>query len=721
MEFTFNGWVADARADIPDREDLIYQPSLGSARAFIDPRQGENSWWLPGRVRDQGDHPSCTGHAVAAAVDNLLALEARQPEGYGRATPRPDRLDRPYASAFMLYGNAQLHDEWDGEGYSGSSLRGALKGFRNNGLCSIKTASDAIEETKSDPKDKDWRWFTNRSVYKEARQLTLGAYYRVPLMLTAMHSALEESGVLLATSAIHSGWVSPGYDGKIAFNSDADTKISGYHAFVIIGYNREGWLIQNSWGTDWGQEGTALWTYEDWADNVSDVWAIRLSAQVIDGIQHSVGNRSDALILPGHRIANSRQPTRLEVLGHLLPIEDGRLVRYGRYHHDVQTLMETTAIIKRKNSETDPDDRKADKDPSTFRYQHLLIHSLGGGRNEIENARMVRILAPIYRANGIYPVFLQWEEPVWQDLGQQMTSRIEDIQNRYDGDYDVFDKRIMRLIDIEAAGVPARHWENLEESMKRVFFKIKYENGSADQIIKVPQEGAAFLSYLFQNLDNRNRNGTMSYHLAGHDLGAIFSAELLANTDLINGDQPPLFSTLHLIGPLIDDVRFEEKIRTFVSLRTEGPVRRRARRDTSVIEQVHLWTLSQEFLQADRFHVGYDKSWPEFWARVQGIAAANDGVDKSDLELDKVEESGAEFYLRRMLALPRFAEPFVDKLKDDAVMIDHHVVSKMIGELRPQHARLDGVPEVVNGVIQSILGDQAPQRLMSPRDWKLSL
>lgn len=36
---------------------------------------------------------------------------------------------------------------------------------------------------------------------------------------------------------------------------------SGGHAMVIYGWNERGWKVQNSWGVEWGNKGTAVWPY----------------------------------------------------------------------------------------------------------------------------------------------------------------------------------------------------------------------------------------------------------------------------------------------------------------------------------------------------------------------------------------------------------------------------------------------------------------------------
>lgn len=43
----------------------------------------------------------------------------------------------------------------------------------------------------------------------------------------------------------------------------SDQALLGGHAVCMVGYIKEGFLIRNSWGTDWGQNGYAIMPYED--------------------------------------------------------------------------------------------------------------------------------------------------------------------------------------------------------------------------------------------------------------------------------------------------------------------------------------------------------------------------------------------------------------------------------------------------------------------------
>ena len=99
--------VLNAAADTPDIRDRMYEPALLQLRGSIEPDRGHI------HVRNQLSEGACTGFALAAAIDMLNG-------GRGRSDVK--------VSARMLYEMARRFDEWTGEDYDGSSLRGAIRG-----------------------------------------------------------------------------------------------------------------------------------------------------------------------------------------------------------------------------------------------------------------------------------------------------------------------------------------------------------------------------------------------------------------------------------------------------------------------------------------------------------------------------------------------------------------------------------------------------------------
>ena len=119
--------VLNVRGDPPDIRDRIYEPALVRLEPKIDNRETK-------LVLDQGQEGACTGFGLAAVI-NLLNLRR------GTAKFR--------ASARMLYEMGKKHDEWPGEDYSGSSCRGAIRGWNNMGVCSDQRwpyVSDTADE-----------------------------------------------------------------------------------------------------------------------------------------------------------------------------------------------------------------------------------------------------------------------------------------------------------------------------------------------------------------------------------------------------------------------------------------------------------------------------------------------------------------------------------------------------------------------------------------------
>jgi len=103
----------DVRPDDGDGRDYVFRPSLG-----LLPRECSRAGRAP--VRDQGTEGACVGFALAAVIDTSV---------------KPRSL-RSAVSPRMLYEMARRHDEWMGEHYDGTSLRGGMKGWHKHGVTS---------------------------------------------------------------------------------------------------------------------------------------------------------------------------------------------------------------------------------------------------------------------------------------------------------------------------------------------------------------------------------------------------------------------------------------------------------------------------------------------------------------------------------------------------------------------------------------------------------
>ena len=54
----------------------------------------------------------------------------------------------------------------------------------------------------------------------------------------------------------------------------------GGHAFALVGFNRIGFVVQNSWGLPWGNCGFGVLPYEEWVKYGTDSWIAALGVPV---------------------------------------------------------------------------------------------------------------------------------------------------------------------------------------------------------------------------------------------------------------------------------------------------------------------------------------------------------------------------------------------------------------------------------------------------------
>ncbi|NIO29512.1 MAG: peptidase C1, partial [Candidatus Latescibacteria bacterium] len=294
------------RRDSLDFRDRIYQPALVPLKEQLLPQKSFMN------VRDQGYEGACSGFGLAAVIDYLN---------------RSKGIKEP-VSTRMLYEMAKRHDRWPGEDYEGSSARGAMKGWHKNGVC-------PEEDWPYDPDDPG---FLTRQRQVAALEYPLGAYYRILPKRSDAHAALNEVEAIFATADTHRGWDNVD-NGLIPYKPAYGSQ--GGHAFAILGYTEEGFIVQNSWGDDWGglqmngafYPGCAIWRYDDFEDNVWDLWVARLALPVTEaktlrvGAYIDVGGRSEAKVIA---------PPQHEIRDHYVHIDDGEFDRFGDYpsHED---------------------------------------------------------------------------------------------------------------------------------------------------------------------------------------------------------------------------------------------------------------------------------------------------------------------------------------------------------------------------------------------------
>jgi pimeloyl-ACP methyl ester carboxylesterase len=456
----------DALPDTVDFRDAMYVPTLVPVPrvSSIDTYRKSG---VP--VLDQARDGACTGFALATVANYLLRVRGKQP-------------DADEVSAWMLYAMAKRYDEWPGEKYDGSSARGAMKGWYKHGLCAQRFWSAVV----GDPKLEEQR-------SADAIERPLGAYFRVNHRdLVAMHAALAEVGILFATGVVHQGWqdLAAG-ESDIPFSN----AVLGGHAFAIVGYDRQGFWVQNSWGTAWGQDGLARLSYDDWLSNGSDAWVAALGAPVLI----SRGEAGAAM--------RAGAPTRYQshVLADLKPHiitsrNDGVLDDKGDFGltpKGLETLITTQMPAK----------MHAWSRKRVLLYAHGGLVAQDSAVQTVANNRQ-----PLLDAE-VYPLSFIWRSDVWSTIGDILQDALRGRRNEgaLDRAKDFLLDRIDDTLEPVARLLGGKAlWDEMKENAARA---TKTASGAA----------ALTANHLKQLLAS---GGLHELHLVGHSAGAVFHAHL---------------------------------------------------------------------------------------------------------------------------------------------------------------------------------------------------
>jgi hypothetical protein len=474
--------VLDILPDMPDIRDRIYNPTLRPLVPGISTKIS-----IP--VLDQGNDQSCTGFSLAHVID-VLRSQVTAAKSKGGVSPR------------MLYEMAKRNDEWTGTAYDGSSLRGAIKGFYSNGVCSAATAPDT-------PGIKDWA--LTYEMAKEAREIRLGAYFRLQPDISDYHAALNEIGVIYTSAQVHANWIKP-KKGRI----EPGGKSIGGHAFAIVGYDDKGFLVLNSWGPKWGNRGIAHWTYGDWAATVMDAWVLQLGVRAPDAF----GAVPRAAPSTATGLFGTDDPNRNDILGHFINMDDGRYVTDGKYGSPTQTEMKETV------------DRLTRADANSGKgYDHLVIYAHGGLNTLGNEARRIATWkrTEIFGRNNIYNFHLMWGSGFLDEVFGEVSK--SSAVGRAGGLFDP----LFEAGPGKAAGAYA--WRNMKQDARVAF------DGSTEY-----DGGFKGLLPLLKGIDGAQAAMRPKVHLVGHSAGSIVLGYLLtalsrfqlANLDLCG---------IHLMAP----------------------------------------------------------------------------------------------------------------------------------------------------------------------------
>ena len=503
----------DARPDRPDLRDRIYQPPLVSLPHQYPPPEWIKTY-LPryskaGLILDQGEEGACTGFGLAAVINYLLFRQ------FVHAKVPPS----PTVSTRMIYHLARKYDEWPGEDYEGSSCRGAMKGWFHHGVCSDKLwpYRDRNGAAKFVPPDPRWT--------ADAAQRPLGAYYRImKASITDLQAAINEVGAVYVSSDVHRGWDS------IASTKSAIPTIpwktgaapAGGHAFALVGYDASGFVVQNSWGEDWGFHGFARVTYDDWLTNADDAWvavmgapiAARAPAIMLASLRtvSPTDAHLSAGLANGATAATVAEPPRPNAWNTETAVNHTVILgNDGLPDHVTLEDADAAAAVERVCYELPKAWLKSPKHGG----RRIAVYAHGGLNDLTASLDRAKVMGPWFEQNGVYPVFIAWQSGVADTIENIIGDFIDTLVT------EAQDRKTRSLVDtvseardylIEAAAiVPARPiWSQMKQNA------VAASSGDGGMVTL-----ARCLARLGEDFSN------LEVHLVGHSAGAILLGAFL--------------------------------------------------------------------------------------------------------------------------------------------------------------------------------------------------
>ena len=461
--------VLDARPDTLDFRDLMYTPTLVEVPTHV-PLGDYMEHGVP--ILDQGSEGACTGFGLATVANYLLL----------RRRVVPDKVP---VSPRMFYTLARRYDEWPGENYSGSSARGAMKGWHKHGVC-----SEAVFPYKPSKKTDPLGLTDART--SDALGRPLGAYFRVNHKdIVAMHSALAEVGVLYVTCTVHAGWNDVGANGAITQSST----ITGGHAFAVVAFDDQGFWLQNSWGRSWGRHGFARISYDDWLENGTDTWVARLGAPVTLRKLESIASVHAA------SSAQSNAYSYADLRPHIVSVgNNGTLKAGGDYG---STPAELAQIFEQDMPRVMQDWDKP----------RILLYAHGGLVSEQAATQRLAEYRPLLLGGNVYPLAFIWRTDYWTTV----TNILKDTLSR---------RRPEGVLDATKDFMLDRLDDALEPLARVLTGKSAWDEMKQNALAASDPGGAAVLVADQLKALAKKMPG-LEIHMVGHSAGSILLAPVV--------------------------------------------------------------------------------------------------------------------------------------------------------------------------------------------------
>ena len=247
-------YICNLKKSLPDDRDYIFSSNNLSIPKTLDMRSNLQ------HIRDQGDQGTCYAQSTAC----MKEWQEKQDNGFNE-----------YFSPQFFYNNRSNKYDDNNNNDEGMYGRDVMKLIKTIGICRENSYPYGKIEDKSK---------ISNSIYQEAKEYTIKSYYRINTMIDLKESLYRNGPCLIAF---------PVYNYEKDFWIKTSDSHKGGHAVVLVGYNKDGFIVRNSWGKKWGNQGYSIYEYKDWGCH----WEIWTTIDIDNNIDYEPSKKKCCILM----------------------------------------------------------------------------------------------------------------------------------------------------------------------------------------------------------------------------------------------------------------------------------------------------------------------------------------------------------------------------------------------------------------------------------------
>ncbi len=239
--------LTNLKPDLPDKRDYIFTGVASSLPRRVDLRR------FAGAVENQQNTNSCTANAGVSACEIWM-----------------DRAGKPtdFSRLFLYYNEREEYPTLHNQD-NGAYMRDICRCLAKQGVCLESSWPFHVWDIHTRP---------SQSCYDEAANFKVGRYERIENHDTeSIKSALAAGCPVLVGMYLREPFLRlPAWEDNYHWWIQEVYSVQpqiGSHAMLIVGYDddKQYWILENSWGTGWGDQGYGYIPQGRFSD-VHDLW-----------------------------------------------------------------------------------------------------------------------------------------------------------------------------------------------------------------------------------------------------------------------------------------------------------------------------------------------------------------------------------------------------------------------------------------------------------------